>query len=105
MIPYEDLCAALASYRNRSHGGAAMGDEDTYHGHQVPVRSVAPAETVITGDIPEPVPSIRSHGGVDGDTHVGGGGFDGTEAPARVFDDHSNELDIDDVLADEDASQ
>ena len=109
MIPYEDLCVALEAYAARVHGHVPPADS-----HRVEAGHSAAAEAVPfcdepdlqpppldppTGEAelpPETHPELHSTGAEDDSTHVG-------QMPA-IYEDRSNELDIGDVLADEDAS-
>jgi hypothetical protein len=82
MIPYEDLVAALEAYVARTRGTALPSDGDTLHAH-VP-DSELPAE--------EPSAILTSRGGEDDATSAG---------MQPVYEDRSNELDINDVLTDD----
>ena len=97
MIPYEDLCAALASYQARQRGESVPAysrDSDTMHGdaHHDQTAFDAP------DDLPpvEPHASVQFSGGGDEQTHVGG--------VQTVYEDRSNEIDVGDVLLDEENS-
>jgi hypothetical protein len=82
MIPYEELVAALEAYVARTRGTALPSDGDTLHAH-VP-ESELPAE--------EPRPVLSSRGGDEDATNAG---------MQPVYEDRSNELDINDVLTDD----
>jgi hypothetical protein len=87
MISYEDLCAALAAYRARTRG------------EPMPSTSHHTTAIDVGSDLPPVEASLRSSGGGDDSTHVG----NLTAGMDPVYDDRSNELDINDVLSDEEA--
>jgi hypothetical protein len=113
MIPYEDLCVALEAYAARVHGHAPPVDSHRptpgQHAaaepapfYDEPELQAAPLDPP-TGEAQLPVdphPALHSTGAEDDSTHVG-------QMPSTmpaIYEDQSNELDIGDVLADEDAS-
>ena len=108
MIPYEDLCAALDSYAVRAKGGVAPPPRASAVVHApapIPVPTPAYRDDLTSFDAPpqrampqappqreQPLPVLRARHDEDS-THVG-------SMPGGQ-EDHSNELDIDDVLSDE----
>src|SRR5689334_14651264 len=101
MIPYEELVAALDRYVARN-GGTPQSV------HAPSGYASAPAEDVPMGAFDEPHdpdmmhPGLASHGGEEDATHVGDSPLGGAPpAPVGSGDDHSNEIDIGDVLADD----
>jgi hypothetical protein len=88
MIPYEELVAALDRYVARNGG--------TPQSVHAPAGHAAPAHEVAFDEPHDPDlhASISPRGGEEDATHVGSSGSD-------VPEDHSNEIDIGDVLADD----
>jgi hypothetical protein len=104
MISYEDLCSALAAYRARTRGEAPPSSSVSSLRAQ---RQPEPHHAEHTafdppGDLPPIEGSLYSAGSGDDSTHVGSLGNESGMEP--VYDDKSNELDIDDVLSDEEAN-
>lgn len=113
MIPYEDLCVALEAYAARVHGHVPPADSHRVEaGHHAAAEPVPfydepdlqpPPLDAPTGEAhlpPEAHPELHSTGAEDDSTHVG-------QMPSTmpaIYEDRSNELDIGDVLADEDAN-
>jgi hypothetical protein len=107
MIPYEDLCQALASYAARTRGepvpesasGYGRGsDGDTLHGD--PQHAEHTAFDAPDGlSAADAQPSLASSGADEDSTHVGAIGHEGGLEP--VYDVSSQELDLGDVLPDE----
>jgi hypothetical protein len=98
MIPYEELVAALDRYVTRN-GGTPKSVRASAASHS----SAPAAEDVPMNAFDEPhdpdMPSLASHGDEDS-THVGSPL--GAPPPLQpAHEDHSNEIDIGDVLADD----
>jgi hypothetical protein len=85
MISYEELCAALESFKARTGGQLAP-----------PNPSSAPPLDPLTAETMMPEATLHSSGGDEG-TQVGG------SPSSMVYEDRSNELDIGDVLSDEES--
>jgi hypothetical protein len=77
MIPYEELCAALERFVARNGGGAEPRTAE----HQMP-----------------PIAA----GAMDEEEHTSVGAPIGSQT---IYDDHSNEIDVGDVITDEDVSK
>ncbi len=89
MIPYEELCVALERYAERHHGEAPVHTDETAlppaaHEPSTNEHALPPVSLGASEDEAE-----------DDHTHVGG--------VQHLAEDHSNELDIGDVLSDEEA--
>lgn len=93
MISYEELCAALESYKARTGGTLAPPPQQSSSPAAPPPLDPLTAETLLPM---EPQGNLRSSGGDDG-TQVGG------SPSSMVYEDQSNELDIGDVLSDEES--
>src|SRR5581483_7728681 len=101
MISYEELSAALERYRARTHGEAAppahLSAPPAAHAYSAPPAFDEPP----TGEVPMPEETAQHHplGADDESTQVGGmPGTAGAPPQAPLSDEHSNELDIHDVL-------
>ncbi len=94
MIPYEELSAALERYRARTHGEAPPATAPAVQAYAAP-----PAfEDPHTAETAMPAPTHQALGGDDESTQVG----QPLGAPLTpISDEHSNELDLGDVLSDE----
>src|SRR5947209_3706251 len=107
MISYEELSAALERYRARTRGEAVPAHVSA----EPPARAYSapppPAfDGAATGEVAMPDETAHHHalGGDEESTQVGSlpGGISGGAPPqAPLSDEHSNELDIHDVLSDE----
>jgi hypothetical protein len=98
MISYEELVAALDRYVARN-GGTPQSVHAPAGG------AVAPAYTPPEHDVAfdeHHDPDLLSHGGEEDATHVGAS--PAAAAPSAPAEDHSNEIDIGDVLADDELS-
>lgn len=100
MISYEELVAALDRYVARN--GGTPQSVHASAGHQAPAFAPPPAvEHYDEPHDPDVHGSLGGHGGEEDATHVGAspGGAPPPLQPAP--EDHSNEIDIGDVLADD----
>src|SRR5690242_11943617 len=107
MIPYEELVAALDRYVARNGGTPQSVRASASSFESAPAEHHdLPASDVPMGSFDEPhdpdMPGLASHGAEDDATHVGGmPGAAPLPPPVQSGDDHSNEIDIGDVLADD----
>jgi hypothetical protein len=106
MIPYEELVAALDRYVAKNGG-----TPQSVRASASSFSSQPAAEDVPMGGFDEPNdpdlaggmhPGLASHGGEEDATHVGDSPLGAAPPPPVASgDDHSNEIDIGDVLADD----
>ena len=102
MIPYEELVAALDRYVARNGGTPESAHAPASHAapsHAAPQFAPPPAVEHGYDEHHDPdLPGLGGHGGEEDATHVGASPG---AAPAASHDDHSNEIDIGDVLTDD----
>ena len=104
MISYEELSAALERYRARTRGEAAPPAHLSAPPPAAYSAPPPPFDDHTTGEaaLPEDTAHHVALGGDDESTQVGGlPGTPGAPPQAPLSDEHSNELDIHDVLSDE----
>lgn len=107
MISYEELSAALERYRARTHGGAprpahlsAPPPAAPHYAYAAPPPLDDPSTAEV--DLPHETAHHAALGGEEEQTQVGElPGAPGAPPSAPLSDEHSNELDIHDVLSDE----
>src|SRR4051794_8662734 len=106
MIPYEELVAALDRYVARNGGtpqsvrasASSFAPSAAEHHEEAP--HDVPMDSFDEAHDPDLHPGLSSHGGEEDATHVGASPLPPPLQPGHG-DDHSNEIDIGDVLADE----
>lgn len=106
MIPYEELVAALDRYVARNGGTPQSVRGSSYAPAAQPHDDEAHAADVPMGSFDEPhdpdMPRLSGHGGEEDATHVGAAVGSPLPPPLQPSgEDHSNEIDIGDVLADD----
>jgi hypothetical protein len=93
MIPYEELVAALDRYVARN-GGTPSSARVPASAGGAPAAAYAPPAAYDEPHDPD-MPGLASHGASDDATHVGASSGGG------MSDEHSQEIDIGDVLSDD----